>query len=733
MAIAAMAQKALFLHGTDGITNVAPTAMIDEITFSDDASQMTITSNGSAFTLSTAAIIEMTYAEAPTTATINFNGETPEITNPYFLKGVTVTTNGGHVTINNANVTEELTFTLSGATENGSLTYNGDYKTTFILNGVSITNPNGGAIDIECGKRIAMELKKGTVNSLVDGVNGKQKAALYCKGHLEIDKTGTLNVTGNLKHALCAKEYIQLKKSDGNINILSSKSDGIHCGQYFLANGYTVTINNVEGDGIQAELSGATPYEEDYPDGSITIQGGTFNITCNADDAVALKADSNIEITDAKAVPTLVLTTSGNASKAIKAKGNVSITNGDITISQTGAHTYDATAKEASYVNAISASGDVMISGGKVNITNASDGGKGISADGKVTISGGDIDITVSGNGFAEDNEAYTSKAINADSDINITAGTVTLEATGTGGKGIKTDTSVNIGDATTHEGPTLTVSTTGASYKVAGSTSGTSGSGGGWGGGGWGRPGGGWDQTDDGSSTAKAIKAMASINVYGGDITVTTTGTGAEGIEGKTGVDIAGGTLYVKTVDDCINSGGQIKFNGGTTVCHSTGNDAVDSNYGRAGAIVIGNGNLLTYSTKGGPEMGLDCDGNSFIQITGDGTVIALGGNQGGSGSSTLSTASKGYAILTTTLSHSTGRYYTVADSAGNNLVTYSVDGSLSSTCTFITAKGMEKGKSYTLKYSTTKPTDATTEFHGLYLGSTASGTTSMTTFTAK
>ena len=38
-----------------------------------------------------------------------------------------------------------------------------------------------------------------------------------------------------------------------------------------------------------------------------------------------------------------------------------------------------------------------------------------------------------------------------------------------------------------------------------------------------------------------------------------------------------------------------------------------------------------------------------------------------------------------------------------------------------------------YDIKYSTTEPTDATTAWHGLYLGSSASGTTSLTSFTAK
>ena len=64
---------------------------------------------------------------------------------------------------------------------------------------------------------------------------------------------------------------------------------------------------------------------------------------------------------------------------------------------------------------------------------------------------------------------------------------------------------------------------------------------------------------------------------------------------------------------------------------------------------------------------------------------------------------------------------------------MTYSFPASFSSTLALFTAKGMVKGTTYYVKYSTTAPTDATTAWHGLYLGSSAKGTTSVTSFSAK
>lgn len=598
------AQRSLMIERTGNVTDYIPTADIEEITFSEDLSQFIITSKDSQVVVNRADVKTMGYAETPSAFQVEYDGAIAKIRNPYLLQGVTVDVKGAHVTINNSNVGNELSFELSGSTSDGSLLYNGEYKATFILNGVNITNPSGAAIDIECGKRIALELKKNTENTLADGVGGDWKAALYCKGHLEIDKAGTLNVTGNTKHAISAKEYIQLKKSEGVINVLAAKGDGIHCQQYFLANGYTINMKNVDGDGIQAELSGDVPYEQDYADGSIVVQGGTINITSSAADISGLKADADITINEEKSAPSITVSTTGNGSKGIK-------------------------------------------------------------ADGKLTISAGNIDVKTTGGRY--------------------------------------TDTS------TTRAG--------------------------GWwpGGGGGGWPGGGGGGTSESGSSAKGIKAKGAIDIAGGNVTVNTSGNGAEGIESKTRVTISGGQHYLKCYDDAINSSGAIQFNGGITVCYSTGNDAIDSNYGRAGAIVIGDGVVFSYTTKGSPEMGFDCDNNSYIQIKGNGIAISAGGNQGGSSSATISNASQGYAFVTSSVSYQTGRYYTLADASGKNLVTYSFEGNVNSSCQLITAAGMVKGSSYTIKYSTTAPTDATTAFHGLYLGSSAKGTSSVTSITAK
>lgn len=673
MTLTSWAQKSLMIQHLNGNRDFALVTSINEITFSEDLSQFTLVSGQRSVTIDRSDVVAMDYVEVPDTFCIRYQGDSVCIDNPYFLRGVSVSVSGADVTVNNENTDEELVFSLSGDTPAGSFLYQADYKSTIVLNGASIVNSKGPAIDLQCGKRVALELKKGTINTLVDGEGGDWKAALYCKGHLEIDKAGTLNVTGRTRHAISAKEYIQLKKALGQINILGAKGDGIHCQQYFVANGYEVNIQKVEGDGIQAELSGDETYEEEFPDGTLWIQGGSFKVECASSDAAGLKADSNLTINKEKSTPIVHVTMAGDGSKGMKACDTVSILAGDITISNSGAVLKEGT-------------------------------------------------------------DTQTAKCISADKAINLIGGNIVLATTGVGGKCVKSDGTLNMGDKLTATGPTLKASTTGgtaannvpaegarpqdAAFKP----------GGGWPGG----PGHGNEEQSSGSS-AKVIKAMGAITLYGGESTLTTLSNGAEGIESKKSISIEGGRHYIKTYDDAINCSGTIAFNGGITVCCSTGNDAVDSNYGRSGAIVIGDGTIFTYSTRGGAEMGFDCDGNSYIQIKGKGIAISAGGNQGGSSSSTLSNAAQGYAFLTSQVSYQTGRYYTLADSNGKALVTYSFEGNVSSSCSLITATGMTKGSTYTIKYGTTAPTDATDSFHGLYIGGTSKATSNVTSFTAK
>ena len=453
-----------------------------------------------------------------------------------------------------------------------------------------------------------------------------------------------------------------------------------------------------------------------YTLSNVTSQyGGTSETTEDTGtsyNASGIKADGDITIT----AGTVTVKNSGSMSKSIKSKGTTTIDGGEVTLTPSGS--MQVINNDASYSTGIKTV-DFVMNGGTLAITPTGVAGKGISAT-NITTNGGTLNITCSSTyQSAGTNDAYTAKGMKADGNMALNGGDITIKMTGQGGKGIKVNGAYTQGTADGN-GPTMTVTTTGSAVGTS--------SGGGWGGGG----------KQDYYGCAKAIKVMGQVTVYGGQTEINTSQGGSEGLESKTGITIEGGKLYLKCYDDCMNSSGKIVFNGGVTVCYSNGNDAVDSNYNSAGAITIGNGVVFAYATVGGAEEGLDCDNNSNIRITGTGIAISAGASQGGGGGwggsgNTITGATQGYAFVTSSVSYRTGSYYTLADASGNNLVTYSFEGNCNSSLSLFTATGMVRNSSYNVKTSS-KPTDATTEWHGVYLGSSAKGTgNALVSFTAQ
>ncbi len=297
------------------------------MTFSENGAKITIGSNSTdaSATFNVAEIDSIVMIHQVKVAYDN-SKDTAIVTIPETLeKYVTAEVKGAHVIITNTNEMNEVECELTGEASDGSFTYIGSYKSSIRLAGVNLTSNQGAAIDIKCGKRIALILEDGTENTLVDYVDGAQKACLYCKGHLEVEGGGTLNVTGNLSHAIKTKEYLQLKKSTGTINIVKSNSDGIHVGQYYRQDGGTVNITSTTyNDGIQAEIAtlddDVTPDPDKEFNGQVFINGGSINIEIARDeDQKAIKCDSLVTITGG----TLTFTVSSNGSRGIQTEGSM--------------------------------------------------------------------------------------------------------------------------------------------------------------------------------------------------------------------------------------------------------------------------------------------------------------------------------------------------------------------------------------------------------------------------
>ena len=87
-------------------------------------------------------------------------------------------------------------------------------------------------------------------------------------------------------------------------------------------------------------------------------------------------------------------------------------------------------------------------------------------------------------------------------------------------------------------------------------------------------------------------------LNINGGILNITAKG---EGIESKLLLTINDGTININAVDDAINAGSGLYFNGGKTYVYSSGNDALDTNgkLGITGGLVVAVGATRTPETS--------------------------------------------------------------------------------------------------------------------------------------
>ena len=378
-ALASQAQEQIRIWQSGNDTRLTTT----EMPFSDDGSTFTVGD----LTFDTSTVDSITVVH---TVYVTFSGETATVDLGH-APDVVATTDGAHVSIVSTNTKNELEFVLQGESSQGSLTYTGSLKCKFYLNGLNLTSDRGAAIDIQCGKRVDLILVSGTDNYLTDAAGGTQKAALYCKGHLEVEGSGSLTVKGNTRHAIASKEYMQLKKSTGSITVTGAVSDAMHVGQYFLMSGGSLNLTGQGGDGLQVEVvtlsDDVTPDPDKEDNGQMYIKGGTITIEAAADDVKGIKVPGNLTVSGG----TFQLVASGNGSKGISVAGNMLVNEDDNTtlmrIRATGGMYEDPETEEESRCMGIKVTGNLTVNAGTIQVSNTGSGSRGIKIDGTYTKS----------------------------------------------------------------------------------------------------------------------------------------------------------------------------------------------------------------------------------------------------------------------------------------------------------------------------------------------------------
>ena len=317
-----------------------------------------------------------------TRVNIHFDGDQATVTgNP---SGVVVGISGAHVTITSA--AKRVKYIVTGSTSDGSLKFYSDRKFQVELDGVDITNPNGAAINNQCGKSFYLVMGDGTVNTLRDGetysmVDGEdQKAAVFSEGQILVSGKGLLNIYSVGRHCMASDDYILVRP------------------------GSRLYLNSTSGHGIKAK---------DY----VHIKGGVINMEIAADGAKGINCDSLINITGGRTI----IINSGTTQTELDSLGNT-VTTG-------------AAGVKSDY--------NITMSGGSLCIKCTGNDAKGINVAQPLVLTGGELNVVVTGNQVS-----VAPKGIKCDTDCTISGGSIYSCAPW--GKALDVDGTLTIADGYT-------------------------------------------------------------------------------------------------------------------------------------------------------------------------------------------------------------------------------------------------------------------------------------------
>ena len=330
-----------------------------------------------------------------------------------------VTVDGNKVTVNNTGG-EVLIYELTGSTSNGFFKVYGVKKQAIVLNGASITNPDGAAINNQNKKRTFIVVK-GT-NTLSDGPSaayaqeGEEdlKGVLFSEAQLIFSGSGLLTVNAlnkQDKSAIATDDYIRLMNSP-TIKISSGDSagHGFKGKDYVQLSGGALVVSTaaalrkgittdgyvlVEGGNHMVTITGGVAYDEEdaeysgtagiKADNYFAMTGGSLTIKNTGDGGKGINAGSydfdpeNHTLSDSYISGGILnVSTTGRESNDVSAKG-VKI----------GWVTKDGTGDRAKVTGN---AGNLIISGGVVIIN--STGGEGLEVKGDLTIQGGEIHVS---------------------------------------------------------------------------------------------------------------------------------------------------------------------------------------------------------------------------------------------------------------------------------------------------------------------------------------------------
>ncbi len=365
------------------------------------------------------------------TVKVTFSGSSATVTGA--TADFTVATDGAGVTITN-NGSEAVIYELSGTSSDGYFKLYSAKKQEIRLNGLTLTNKKGAAINNQSHKRTFVVVKG--ANILADGASytttpsdEDEKAAFFSEGQLVFSGDGTLTVNATGKAGITSDDYVRFMDAP-TVKVTSSAGHGVRGKEAVIVSDGTVDVN-VSGTGKKGFSSDTLVY---IGGGVTTIKttGSAGEVDGELTGVAGIKADLRFEMVDG----VLNVTSTGTGAKGISGDNVAYFKGGTVTVDVTGAN-YGASSSggwghggwggqsTSSSDNSVASKGikfdgNLYVSGGRVTVKSARH--EAIEAKGVIQVTGGEL-------------YAYSSDdAINAGGDFTIDGGAVYAQSTGNDG-----------------------------------------------------------------------------------------------------------------------------------------------------------------------------------------------------------------------------------------------------------------------------------------------------------
>lgn len=277
----------------------------------------------------------------------------------YSDEDIDISVSGAHVTVKSS---KKIDYKLQGTSTDGNFKIYSEKKFIIDLNGVTLTNKSGAAINIQKGtdgdKRCYLRVVDGTTNTLSDGstystTDGEdEKGVIFSEGKILVSGKGSLVIKANGKHGIATDDYIYMHAGTNTYITPAAGSNGIKAN-----------------DGIY-------------------IAGGVHNISC-----------------------------SGEAPKGLTSDSLICITGGRTTIINTGSAVYDSTEKDYSQPSCVKSDSAIVVSGGELYCKATGNGGKGIRAAQTYTQNGGTVKVITTGSTVGSSSSSMAMSGSSSSSD----------------------------------------------------------------------------------------------------------------------------------------------------------------------------------------------------------------------------------------------------------------------------------------------------------------------------